>query len=256
MLDYRAALSLAQRDFSQRDPGEMAANAGADFFETRSTLAFDFLDWWAEVEYPSGAVHLYQGEPAIKPPIENECTITDSSDAPAKSTPAPDVAHALTSPESSTPSTTATIKNLNPQQVASADDATQIILLHYLTRADGHSLADRWVAFQQLPGGFIYTGPYHKRTKSILLRTFGDDPEGLRQAGLAMGADLLDVGHVGLKIQALPRVPVGLGLWAGDHEVPSSATIVYDACATHYLHLEDLIFLTTKAILRLCALGE
>jgi len=39
----------------------------------------------------------------------------------------------------------------------------------------------------------------------------------------------------------LPRFPVTVQLWPGDEEMAGSANVLFDASATHYLHIEDIV---------------
>lgn len=116
----------------------------------------------------------------------------------------------------------------------------QVTTLHYLLTADGSQVADRWIAFRDLPGGHALLGYFEMNTLAPLTEALGRDPEGFRQAGRALGGYPMGLGDVSFRFLAFPRLPVGCILWTGDEETPPAVNIVFDAVAPHYLHTEDL----------------
>jgi hypothetical protein len=126
--------------------------------------------------------------------------------------------------------------------------AVDILLLHYLLRADGAPPAGEWLAFRGLPDGLFYAASFAERAEAPLARTFGTPPsaggdEGLarfREAAGAAGGLPLDLADAAFAFQALPRLSLAVLMWAGDDEFPAQASVVFDAAAGHYLPAEDL----------------
>lgn len=114
-----------------------------------------------------------------------------------------------------------------------------IIVLHYLTTADGTALTGEWIAYRHLPGGDIYIEPFQKRAVVPFLRTFGSRPEEFEKAAAAIGGKRLPGSGTSMVIPVLPRVPICFTIWPGDEEIPSSANILFDRAAPSYLPTED-----------------
>jgi len=122
-----------------------------------------------------------------------------------------------------------------------ADVLTATVLAHYLLTADGRPLTNTFASYRELPGAGIYYGPFVARTVKPLLRAFGEHPERLLLAGRALGGTSQEVGDASITLQILPRLPVTYAIWRGDDEVASSGTVLFDASASGYLPLEDLV---------------
>jgi hypothetical protein len=115
----------------------------------------------------------------------------------------------------------------------------QILILHYLNSAEGVTLTDQLISFKELPSGQIYINPFHGRAILPLIKFFGEQPEKLITAGLALGGEKADKGDVSVIINLFPRVPFLYVIWLGDDEFPASGNILFDASAPNYLPTED-----------------
>ncbi|MBI4302117.1 MAG: DUF3786 domain-containing protein [Chloroflexi bacterium] len=117
----------------------------------------------------------------------------------------------------------------------------QLMLLHYLLTADGTAVADEWIAFRQLPGGFFYESSFSQQVFLPLAQAFGPNLEAFRKAGLALGGSPMSrTGDAAFRFMAFPRLPIACILYEGDEEVPPSANVLFDKSAPHYLPTEDL----------------
>jgi hypothetical protein len=132
-----------------------------------------------------------------------------------------------------------------------ADLSTAILLLLYLTEATGRPLEDRWIGFEQLPGGPGYAASFRGRVVAPLVATFGARPEALAAAAAALDGEPLRLGDVGVRLPGLPRVPLAYVLWRGDEEFGPSMTVVFDASVEGYLDAEALTVLAELATRRL-----
>ena len=121
--------------------------------------------------------------------------------------------------------------------------AVQLLLLHYLTKADGRPLADHWVAFRELPDALAYDSAFHGRTSLPLIQKFGHDREGFVAAAQALGGEPLSFGDASFMFQLLPCVRMAIVLHLGDDEFPPAVTVLFDAATGHYLPTEDVAVL-------------
>lgn len=127
----------------------------------------------------------------------------------------------------------------------------EILLLHYLAKSTGTLPGDRWVSFVEIPGGTFYHPVFLQRCQTPLVKVFGPNPEALKTAVEPMGGKPLDTGDVGVKIQALPFVPLGLVLWRGDAEFPATGNLLFDESVTEHLPVEDIVILAETVVWKL-----
>lgn len=120
----------------------------------------------------------------------------------------------------------------------------QVLLLHYLIQATGASLADRWVAYRELPGAHLFEKRFQQMSAGPLSAAFGQDAEAFRRVGLAVGGTPMDrTGDAAFRFLALPRLPVACILNLGEDEIPPAVNVLFDASAPEYLPTEDLSIL-------------
>jgi hypothetical protein len=134
---------------------------------------------------------------------------------------------------------------------AATPEHDAILLLLYLTEAEGRPLEERWVAFEQLVGGAGYIGSFRSRVVLPVLRAFGPRPGALAEAAESLDGRPLAMGDAAVVIQALPRVPLAFIVWSGDDEFPPSANVVFDASVEGYLDAEAVTVLAEMAARRL-----
>jgi len=121
--------------------------------------------------------------------------------------------------------------------------AEALLVLHYLAGADGAPMADRWVAFRELPDALAYGQACTGRVEPSLVAVFGTDPEAFHRGSRALGASPLEFGDASYAFQVLPRVALAIVLYEGDDEFPPAVNVLFDAAAGHYLPTEDLAIL-------------
>lgn len=63
----------------------------------------------------------------------------------------------------------------------------------------------------------------------------------VKEACLALDGTLDEDARLQVSFWLLPRFPVTVQIWPGDEEIGGSANILFDASATHYLHIEDIV---------------
>jgi hypothetical protein len=109
------------------------------------------------------------------------------------------------------------------------------LLLMYLDQADGAPLAHKWLAYRELPGGMFYANAFHGYAEMRLAQAFNGDVEKFLEAARRFKGNRLTFGDASFEFVALPRILVGAVYWTGDEDFPSSATLLFDAAASHYL---------------------
>jgi len=120
---------------------------------------------------------------------------------------------------------------------------TRILLLHYLIRADGNPLTGKWVAYKDIPGGFLYARVFARRVTEPLQRRFGKSAKSFKETGIRSGGESVEIGDASFILHAFPCVPLQYVLWEGDEEFPPSVQLLFDASVDHYLTLEDMVVL-------------
>ncbi len=137
-----------------------------------------------------------------------------------------------------------------------APTSTGLILLHYLTKADGKLPAGKWLPFNRLWGGDSYSLAHKKRALDPLAEFFGGRPDLFNRLLLErLQARPGKEAHTYL-IMALPRLPLLLRLEPGDKEVPPRASILFDETAGDYLVTEDLAVVAESLAARLLRWGR
>lgn len=116
----------------------------------------------------------------------------------------------------------------------------KILLMHYFVQAKGTLPTQKQITYRDLPGGLVYFPTFEKRTVQPLVETFGDIPRNVIKAGESLGASNAYMGDASLLINAFPRVPIFLLLWASDTELPPGGNILFNSNIVDYLDSEDV----------------
>ncbi len=127
------------------------------------------------------------------------------------------------------------------------------LLLYYFNLADGTPLACKWISFSELPDGKFYNQAFQGYTGKELGQSFGNDLQLYIRAGRKLGGEPIELGDAGFLFWALPRVPVAAVYWQGDEEFPSSAQVLFDQNAAHYLTTDSYAILGSTLTRQLIA---
>ena len=137
---------------------------------------------------------------------------------------------------------------LGPEPAQDLPLQEQVLILHYLLKAPGAPLAEQWITFREIPSGEFYYSAFVKRAKEPLVKTFGHQPQLLKELGQQRGGLLREEGDACVCFQAFPKIPVCLILWAGDDEFPPDGNVLFDASIAHYLIAEDVAVLSGMVV--------
>jgi hypothetical protein len=130
----------------------------------------------------------------------------------------------------------------------------KILLLHYLIQARGTPLANKSIAYKELPEGIVYFRTFHKRAIKPLVDHFGREPAKLPKVAKELGGKKADYGDVAVTINAFKKVPITFVLWRGDEEFPPDGSILFDATVSDYLSIEDINVLCERITWKLVRL--
>lgn len=110
----------------------------------------------------------------------------------------------------------------------------ELLWLHYLERADGHSLAGRWVNLSEI-GGLFYQQAFQGYCGDELAEMWENNLEGLKKACQATGGwPLHNLGDLAFEWRVLPKLPLCLCYRAPAENRGAWATMLFDAAANHY----------------------
>lgn len=119
----------------------------------------------------------------------------------------------------------------------------KILILHYLTLAEGVPMANKLIAFKELPEGANYSPTFFKRSTEPLAEYFGREPHRLIEAAEGLKGRKAEHGDTAVTINGFSRVPVTLVLWWGDEEFSPRSNILFDASISSYLSTYDITVL-------------
>jgi len=119
----------------------------------------------------------------------------------------------------------------------------RVLILHYLLSAKGTPIANKLIAFKELPGGGNYFRTFSKRAIEPLVEHFGEQPHVLIDTVGKLGGHTVAYGDVAVTVNAFNRVPVTIVLWQGDEEFPAQGNILFDAAISDYLSTYDVTVL-------------
>ncbi len=112
---------------------------------------------------------------------------------------------------------------------------TEALWLHYLERADGHSLSGRWVNLSEI-GGLFYQQAFQGYSGDMLAEFWGTNLEALEKACLASGGwRVPNLADLAFEWRVLPRLPICLCYRLPTGTKEAWATILFDAASSHYV---------------------
>lgn len=133
------------------------------------------------------------------------------------------------------------------QDGRNVEQELQVVLLHYIIRAEG-KIDGKWISYRDVEGGNLYYSVFHGRALRPLILTFGEEPEKLVNAGLRLGGTVVQRGDASVDLHFFPFALVNVTVWKGDEEVPSNANILFDSATGRMLPAEDLAHLSADLV--------
>lgn len=121
----------------------------------------------------------------------------------------------------------------------------KLLILMYIKTSGSAALTGKWAAFRELKDGLIRSESFHEACEVSLANMFGKDPERFLNKLTGLGAQQtsgFSATH-SLMINALPKIPFLVLLWAGDEEFGPDCKILFDSTVTEYIDVEALLYL-------------
>ena len=125
---------------------------------------------------------------------------------------------------------------------ASLNIELRLMILQYLIHAKELPLVGKWITEKELKNGEMFYRGVHslEMFKNPLEEKFGHHPDDFLEAGLSIGGGKVNYGDIGLKFQALPRIPVLSILWVADDEFPAKVNFLFDPGIEHHMALDTI----------------
>lgn len=125
------------------------------------------------------------------------------------------------------------------------------IALYYLASADGAPVAGRWIGFRELPEGAFYHQAFQGYSGNRLVQHFGADQGAFADACERVDGQPLSEFGSAFSFRPFARIFLAAVLWPGDDQLPSRASILFDAAASHYMPTDGLAILGSGLASRL-----
>lgn len=131
------------------------------------------------------------------------------------------------------------------------------MLVYYLHTARGTDLANRWIAFRELPGGAFYHQAFQGYSGDRVAQRFGEHTDDFERAAQKLnGWRLTALAPYAFAFQPLPRIRLAAALWPGDEDFTARASILFDAAADSYLTIDGLALIGAGLAGRLLHAGQ
>ncbi len=131
------------------------------------------------------------------------------------------------------------------------------MLLYFLSTADGSPAAGKWIGFRELPNGSFYHQAFQGYSGNRIASAFGSDPAAFSSACVELGGEpLANLAPHTFAFHPFNRIALAAALWPGDEDLPGTATVLFDASASHYLPTDGLALLGSGLAGRLAKLAH
>ena len=110
----------------------------------------------------------------------------------------------------------------------------ELVCLVYLLNVRPEPITHEMISVQELKSAHFFAGPHELKVKPLLKR-YGNDFAGFKQAAEGIGGEVLDLADAAYKFSAFPKVPLYYLLWARDDEFDPRLSILFDRSIEHHL---------------------
>jgi len=143
-----------------------------------------------------------------------------------------------------------TIEVLHPLPHQKLNFEFYLVVLHYLLEAQNVPLSAKWISEKDIPGGQMFFRGPHKFPTEPLLELFGDRPEIFQAAAESLGGSQVEMGDLGYRLWAFPRIPLLFVFWKGDEEFEPALHIRFNSTINSQLESLDSIWALINVICR------
>ncbi len=103
----------------------------------------------------------------------------------------------------------------------------ELMILAYLLKVTYGDIKGEMVGVMDLKTAHFFQGP-HTIDITPLVKRYGEDPRGFKQAGKQLGGTFLEMGDAAFCLNPFPKIPFYYILWAGDEEFPAKLSVLFD----------------------------
>lgn len=139
-----------------------------------------------------------------------------------------------------------TVRNIATGEVAAP--AISVLLLNYLTSANGQRPLGNLIAIRDIPGAASYEDPFNKRATNPLVKSFDGKGDMLLSAAIKLGGSEVKLADVAIALPILPLLTVTYAIWHVDEEFAASGTILFDSSAKKLLPVECLVVAAANGV--------
>ncbi len=117
----------------------------------------------------------------------------------------------------------------------------RIVVLHYLSIADGAPLGPDLIPYRSFQGGIAYNTGFEARSNEWLVKKLCNKPlEKIKNVCEMFGATFSKTSaDICATFSYMPNYPITLQLWLTDEEMEGSGQVLFNSRAKHYLSAED-----------------
>ncbi|WKY47223.1 DUF3786 domain-containing protein [Eubacteriaceae bacterium ES3] len=114
------------------------------------------------------------------------------------------------------------------------------MILRFLMNAKGIKSTGQDMVYRDMSGGNAYYACFEGRCLKRFAFTFNYNPDGLKRAMTAIGAQTLDKGDLSFRFEFINDMFMTVILWLGDDEFPPAAQILFDKNFESAFSAEDM----------------
>ena len=103
----------------------------------------------------------------------------------------------------------------------------ELMVLAYLLKVTHGDIKGEMVGVMDLKTAHFFQGP-HTIDTTPLVKRYGEDPRGFKQAGKQLGGTSLEMGDAAFCLNPFSKIPFYYILWAGDEEFPAKLSVLFD----------------------------
>ena len=121
----------------------------------------------------------------------------------------------------------------------------KILLLLYIKMQGKSELANNWVSFGELRGGYVKVEAIKKECEKPLTNLVKEQFEEVEKVLKQIGAED-EGGHISdraWRLFILPKIPILIQYWAPVEDFPPGIKLLFDKTAVDFLDIESLVFL-------------
>ncbi len=118
-------------------------------------------------------------------------------------------------------------------------ELSELVVLVYLLSAKPEGICREMVSAKDLKDAQFFQGPHELRTDHLLKR-YGTDAAGFRQAAESLGGKKLDMADAAYQLKPLPKIPLYYLLWEGDEEFTPRFSVLFDRSIEQHLSADAI----------------